>query len=57
LKQLDWLDKHPELAGISNGKPKGSPPTGPARRKNNDGNTEHDEAAKAQHRQGAHAAM
>lgn len=31
LKQLDWLDKHPEHAGISNGRPKGSRATGKAR--------------------------
>lgn len=57
LKQLEWLDKNPELSGVSNGKPKGSPATGPVRRKNNDASAEQDEAAKQQHRQGAHAAM
>lgn len=57
LKQLEWLDKNPELAGLAqaSGRPRGSRPTGKAAKTNE--NPERDEQAKADHRRAAHAAM
>lgn len=56
LKQLEWLDKNPELAGPADAnRPRGSRPTGkPGTPKQN---TDGEEAAKAEHRRGARAAM
>lgn len=57
LKQLEWLDKNPELAGLTDAnRPRGSRPTGRAAT-NGSRNTEGEEAAKAEHRRGAQAAM